>query len=220
MRWDVSRAEAAEIQRQLRARIRLGPLPHEPRFIAGIDVSSNRFSNELFAGLIVLTYPDMEEVDAGFARHTTSFPYVPGFLSFREIPALLKAFDDLKTKPDLLFVDGQGIAHPRRLGIATHLGLELEIPSIGIAKSLLFGKGNEPAPDAGAFEYLYDEDEIIGARVRTKARTKPMIISPGARVTVDESIAFALATTRGYRIPEPTRLAHNAVNAFRRGERN
>lgn len=218
-RWNASMKEAVEIQKELRSRVDVKKLKIRPRLVAGVDVSSNRFSNELFAGVVVLSFPELREVDAAFAKHTTTFPYVPGFLSFREIPALLKAFAKLKTKPDVLCVDGQGIAHPRRLGIATHLGLELDIPSVGFAKSLLYGTGNEPAPEAPAFAYLYDKKEIIGARVRTKTRCKPMIVSPGHRIDVDGSVKLALETVRGYRIPEPTRLTHNAVNAFRRGER-
>lgn len=219
MQWSVSPKDAAEVQRNLRSKIRIERLKKSPKKIAGVDISHNRFSNELFAGVVVLSFPELKEIDAAFAKHTTTFPYVPGFLSFREIPALLKAFAKLKTKPDLLCVDGQGIAHPRRMGIAAHLGLELGIPSIGFAKSILFGKGKEPPPEAGAFEYLFDTKEIIGARVRTKPKCKPMIVSPGHCITVDEAVIFALSTTAGYRIPEPTRRAHEAVNAYRRGER-
>jgi len=219
--WDVSVREATEIQKKLRDSIRLEKLKALPKIIAGVDVSMNRFSNDLFAGIVILSFPELQEIETAFARHTTTFPYVPGFLSFREIPALLKAFEKLKIKPELLCVDGQGIAHPRRLGIATHLGLYLDIPSAGFAKSVLYGNGKEPRPQAAAFEYLHDPttDDIIGARVRTKLKCNPMIVSPGYRITVDESIDFALRMTRGYRIPEPTRRAHEAVNAFRRGER-
>lgn len=216
MRWDVTVSEAAEIQRQLRSEIRLEKLDTQPRLVAGVDVSSNRFSNILYAGFVVLAFPDMQEIERACTMFETNFPYVQGYLSFREIPALLKAFEKLQMKPDVLCVDGQGIAHPRRMGIASHLGLVLDIPSVGFAKSILYGKGKEPLSKAPAFEYLYDKAEIIGAKVRTKDRCKPMIVSPGHRANVDDAIELCLATVRGYRIPEPTRLAHEAVNEFRR----
>lgn len=219
MRWNVSIQEAKQIQEELRSSIRIERLP-TPRIIAGVDVSLNRFDPMLYAGIVVLSFPDLQILETAFAKQKGTFPYVPGFLSFREIPVLLEAFKKLKTQPDVLCVDGQGIAHPRRLGIATHLGLVLDIPSVGFAKSILYGRGPEPKPEATSFEYLLDPrtNERIGAQVRTKSNTKPMIISPGHQVTVDDAIKLALATTRGYRVPEPTRHAHKEVNAFRRAE--
>lgn len=219
-KWKVSVSEATTIQKQLRESVRLEKLAAPPRYIAGVDVSSNRFSNLMYAGFVVLSFPEMREVDRAFATLETDFPYIPGYLSFREIPVLLKAFEKLKTKPELLCVDGQGIAHPRRLGIATHLGLVLDIPSVGFAKSILYGVGDEPALEAGSYEYLRDpkNNEVIGAQVRSKSKTKPMIVSPGHRITVDESVNLCLLTRGTYRIPEPTRRAHEAVNAYRRGE--
>lgn len=216
--WNVTISEATEIQKQLRKAVRIERLTAPPKHIAGVDVSSNRFSNVLYAGFVVLTFPEMREVERACAIFETSFPYIPGYLSFREIPALLTVFATLKTKPDVLCVDGQGIAHPRRLGIASHLGLVLDIPSVGFAKSVLYGEGDEPAPEAPAFAYLRDprDNEIIGAQVRTKSKTKPMIVSPGHRVTVDEAVNLCLLTRGRYRVPEPTRRAHEAVNAFRR----
>ena len=219
MRTDVTIAEAAAIQNELRSKLRYEKLPLL-RLIAGVDVSSNRFDPMLYAGVVVVSFPELEVVESVFAKQKETFPYIPGFLSFREIPVLLKAFEKLKTKPDVLCVDGQGIAHPRRLGIAAHLGLELDMPSVGFAKSILFGAGREPLSSAGSFEYLRDPKtgETLGAQVRTKQKTKPMIVSPGFRATVDDAINLCLTTTRGYRIPEPTRRAHEAVNEYRRGE--
>jgi len=225
MRWDVSVIEAAKIQNELRSKIRIEKLEKKPGLIAGVDVSSNRFSNTLYAGFVVLTFPALEEVERACATFETTFPYVPGYLSFREIPALLKAFEKLTMKPDVVCVDGQGIAHPRRMGIAAHLGLALDIPSVGFAKSILYGHAGEPKLTSGSIEYLRDPktNEIIGAKVRTKAKCKPMVVSPGHRTSVDDAIELCLATTRlpagkagGYRIPEPTRLAHEAVNQFRK----
>jgi len=217
-RWDVSVSKAAEIQKKLQASVRLDKLRALPRTIAGVDVSSNRFSDILYGGFVVLSFSEMREIERACATLKTEFPYVTGFLSFREIPVLLKAFEKLKAKPDLLIVDGRGIAHPRRLGIATHLEIALNIHSIGFAKSILYGKGKEPANEAGAFEYLLDPKtgEKIGAQVRTKTKCKPMIVSPGHRVTLDEAIEMCLATRGTYRIPEPTRRAHDVVNEFRR----
>jgi deoxyribonuclease V len=219
-RTDVTFPEARKIQEDLRASIRLEQLKKEPETIAGVDISSNRFSNVLYAGWVVFTYPGLELIERALAQSETKFPYVPGFLSFREIPALLQAYDKLKTKPDVTMVDGQGIAHPRRLGIATHLGLVLDIPTIGCAKSLLYGVSDEPGDEAGSMTYLHDakNKEIIGALLRTKDRSNPVIISPGNHITLEQSLDIARTCVRGYRIPEPTRRAHDTVNMFRRGE--
>jgi deoxyribonuclease V len=213
-------AEATKIQSELREKVRLVPLKREPKTIVGADISYNRFSNVFFAAVIVLSLPDLQEVERVFAKGVATFPYVPGYLSFREIPTLLKAFGQLKTRPDVLMADGQGIAHPRRMGIAAHLGLLLDMPAFGCAKHKLFGVGRAPKPARGSTSLLLDPktDEVVGAFVRTKDKVAPVIISPGHKITLDESIALTLETTRGYRIPEPTRRAHNVVNQFRRGE--
>lgn len=212
--------EARKIQEDLRASARIERYGKTPKTIAGVDVSMTRFSKILYAGWIVLSYPDFIEVDRGLAKVEANFPYVPGYLSFREIPALLKAWEKLANKPDLTMVDGQGIAHPRRVGIATHLGLLLDIATIGCAKSVLYGMGDEPGVGAGSVAYMHDPKtkETIGARLRTKDHVNPVVISPGNMITLEESIYFARACVRGYRIPEPTRRAHDLVNTFRRGE--
>jgi deoxyribonuclease V len=212
--------EATEIQNELRQHIRLEKLPRAPRTIAGADISYNRFSDDFFACVTVLSLPDLVEVETVFAKGVATFPYVPGYLSFREIPTLLTAFKKLKTKPDVIMADGQGIAHPRRLGIATHLGLVLDVPTLGCGKSLLYGKAEAPELQRGSVSYLKDPKigETIGAFVRTKDRVSPVIVSPGHRITLEESVALVLSTSRGYRVPEPTRRAHDLVNAFRRGE--
>jgi deoxyribonuclease V len=219
-RWNVTVAEATQIQKELREQIRLTPLTHPPRTIAGADISYNRFSDDFFACVVVLSFPQLEVVEVARAKGIATFPYRSGYLSFREIPTLLKTFEKLKERPDVVMADGQGIAHPRRVGLAAHLGLTLDLPAFGCAKSLLYGIGDEPAETVGAASPLYSRDgaEIVGAYLRTKARAKPVIISPGHRITLDESLALARACVRGYRIPEPTRQAHELVNAFRRGE--
>ncbi|MDB5238622.1 MAG: endonuclease [Candidatus Kaiserbacteria bacterium] len=218
--WDVSIPEATRIQKEMRSLVRLEPLPHAPHTIAGADISFNRYSDIFHAGIVVLSLPDLVIIDRSFHTMQVKFPYVPGYLSFREVPAIMEAYARLKIKPDVLMMDGNGIAHPRRLGVATHLGILLDIPVIGVAKSLLYGVGEEPAQEKGSISYLTarDNGETIGAYLRTKDRVKPVIVSPGHRITLPESIALSLACVRNHRIPEPTRLAHNTVNEFRRGE--
>lgn len=213
-------AEATAIQNALRSKLKLEPLKSEPKTIAGADISYNRFSDDFFACVVVLSLPDLQEVETVFAKGVATFPYVPGYLSFREIPTLLKAFEKLQTKPDVIMADGQGVAHPRRMGIAAHLGLILDVPTFGCAKHRLFGVGKDPASSRGSASFLHDPktDEIVGAYVRTKDRVAPVIISPGHNITLEESIQLTLGTAKGYRIPEPTRRAHDSVNKFRRGE--
>jgi len=218
VKWDVSPKEAIALQKELRENVRLTPLPHPPRLIGGCDVSMNRFAAEGFAGFITLSYPELGLIDHAVVKDKIPFPYIPGLLSFREIPMLVKAWEKLKTKPDVVVVDGVGIAHPRRLGIATHLGLVLNVPTIGCAKSVLTGIYDEPAREAGSLSYMYDPkkpDEIIGAALRTKDRVKPIFVSPGHLIMLEESVAIVRACVRRHRIPEPTRLAHNTVNEYR-----
>lgn len=217
--WNVTPVEAIKLQKELRANIRLVPLAKPTAVIGGADVSMNRFATEGFAGIVSLTFETLEMIDHAVIKDMLAFPYIPGLLSFREIPLLLQAWEKLATKPDVLVVDGIGIAHPRRLGIATHLGLLLNVPTIGCAKSVLTGIYEEPAPEAGSLSYLYDrynKTEIIGAVLRTKTKVKPIFISPGHLITLEESVALLRQCVRGYRIPEPTRSAHTTVNDYRR----
>jgi deoxyribonuclease V len=218
--WNVTVPEATAIQKSLREHIRLTPLKKKIRTIAGADISFNRFSDIFFAGIIVLSYPNLEEIEHALVRLQVSFPYVPGYLSFREVPALAQAYEQLKVKPDLIMMDGHGYAHPRRLGVATHLGLDLDTPTIGCAKTRLFGEGALPAEKKASTSPLCDPKtgEQIGSYVRTKDRVAPVIISPGHLITLEQSVDIALSTVRSYRLPEPTRRAHELVNAFRRGE--
>jgi deoxyribonuclease V len=215
--WNVSPKEAVQLQKELRAHIRLEPLAKEPALIGGCDVSMNRFAKEGFAGFVTLSYPGLELLDHSVVKDTIPFPYVPGLLSFREIPMLMKAWETLKTKPDVLVVDGIGIAHPRRLGIATHLGLMLDIPTIGCAKSVLTGVYEEPGNTPGDISYLYDKrtQEIIGAALRTKVNVKPVFISPGHKITLEDSLRLVVHSIKKHRLPEETRLAHNTVNEYR-----
>lgn len=218
--WDLTPRDAIALQKELRSKVRLVSLGKEPMLIGGCDVSMNRFAKEGFAGFVTLTYPELVMVDHAVVKETIPLPYIPGLLSFREIPMLMKAWENLMQKPDALLVDGIGIAHPRRLGIASHLGLMLEIPTIGCAKSVLTGVYEEPGNEFGDFSHLIDlkTNESIGAAVRTKPNVKPMFISPGHLITLEDSIRIVLSCIRKHRLPEPTRFAHNTVNEYRIGD--
>ncbi len=217
--WNVSAREAIKIQENLRNTIALIPLSKPIKTIAGVDVSLNRFGEDLYAGIIVLEYPSLIPITYATKKVKVTFPYIPGLLSFREIPGLLQCFEKLTIIPDLIVVDGQGIAHPRRLGIASHLGAILNIPTIGCAKSRLTGVYQEPQ-ETGGSTIMYDlkTQEEIGRALKSKKRSKPLIISPGNLITIDESLTIVRSCLRGYRLPEPTRLAHSLVNKFRKGE--
>ncbi|MDB5194023.1 MAG: Endonuclease [Parcubacteria group bacterium] len=217
--WNVSPKDAIGIQKKLQNEVVIAPLGKEPKTIAGADVSLNMFEKDIYAGIIVLSYPELVPIESSVIKSRTDFPYIPGLLSFREIPALLECFEQLKTKPDLIMVDGQGIAHPRRLGIASHFGVLIDTPTIGVAKSRLYGQFDIPELP-GAAEAITDPKtgEKLGYALKSKARSNPLIISPGHRVSVEEALLIARTGLRGYRIPEPTRLAHGLVNAFRKGE--
>jgi deoxyribonuclease V len=216
--WNVTTARAREMQLELAPRIsRIGKVT-SPELIAGVDVSINRFAKTGAAAVVVLRYPDMEIVETGLAEDSVKFPYVPGLLTFREAPLVLAAFEKLKVTPNLVIVDGQGIAHPRRIGLAAHLGLCIGLPTIGCAKSRYIGEHEIPGDEAGNSAELRDGDEVIGAVVRTKAGVKPVYISIGHMIDLPSAVRWTLACCRGYRLPEPTRLAHMA--AGRQGKLN
>ncbi len=184
--------------------------------IAGADISYNRFSSRFYAAVVVLRVDDCSVVEVRHAVRESPFPYVPGLLTFREGPALLDAFALVESPVDAIMFDGQGIAHPRRLGLASHMGLWLKVPSIGCAKSLLTGHFKEPGEKAGSVSPLKYRDEVIGEAVRTKDRTNPVFVSAGHLIDLPSSVRLVLQTSRGYRIPEPTRQAHLTVNDIRR----
>ena len=209
--WDVSTAEAVEIQRKLAPRVVREGIPADVRRIAGVDISVGRGSADGRGAVVVLRYPEMDVEEQVVVEARVGFPYVPGLLSFREIPVLLEAFRQVKEKPDLVLVDGQGLAHPRRFGIACHLGLLLDVPAVGCAKSRLCGEHGPLAMEAGSSAPLRDGDEVIGAVLRTRDGVSPVYVSIGHRITLDEAVAWVLRCCRGYRIPEPTRLAHMAA---------
>ncbi len=215
--WDLSETDAVALQRQLAASVDVSRPLESYDLVAGADVSYNRFSTTFYAAVVVLRRETLEVVEVQGAVGENAFPYVPGLLSFREAPILLQAFARLTHRPDVVMCDGQGIAHQRRLGIASHLGLWLKVPTIGCAKTRLTGRFTEPGPNAGDQSPLKaGKDEVIGSVLRTKARTKPLYISPGHLIDLPSAIRIVLACTRGYRLPEPTRLAHLKVNEIRR----
>ena len=217
-RWDLNPTEAVALQRELASRVVVDtPAPPCP-LIAGADVSYNKYDPVIYAGVVVLRLPELTVVERRGASVECHFPYIPGLLSFREAPALLAAFAKVESAPDAVMLDGQGIAHPRRLGLACHIGLWLQVPCLGCAKSLYVGKYDEPGREAGAWSPLADRGQIIGRVVRTKANVNPVFVSPGHRIDLDGATALTLACRGGYRVPEPTRQAHNYLNALRRGE--
>jgi deoxyribonuclease V len=215
--WNVIPKEAIEQQKRLRDQIRLVPLDKPVTLIGGADVSMSMFAKNGYAGFVTLDLATLKMVDHSVVEGKIGFPYIPGLLSFREIPMLHKAWEKLETKPDVVIVDGVGIAHPRRLGIATHLGLILNIPTIGCAKSVLTGEFEEPANEPGSISYMHDKNtkEIIGVVLRTKKNVKSIYISPGHLITLEESLAIVRKCILMHRVPETTRLAHNTVNEYR-----
>ncbi len=184
--------------------------------IAGADVSFSRGDSVMYAAVVVLDAATLETIDEALAVVAVDFPYIPGLLSFREGPALLEAFRKLRTKPDVIIFDGQGIAHPRGLGLASHMGLVLDTPTIGCAKKILLGVHGELEIERGARTPLYHEGSTVGAALRTKRNVKPVYVSQGHMVSLDTSLSIVLDTCGGYRIPEPTRRAHLTVNRLRK----
>ena len=206
--WNLSASQAISIQRRLARKVRRAPLPlSSVKLVAGCDIAYDKRSDRYFAGVVVLSLPQLEVIEEATAGGRVRFPYIPGLLSFRETPLVLAACEGLTVTPDLFIADAQGIAHPRRLGLASHLGLFLDIPTIGCAKSILCGRHEESGPPPGSYAPLFDGDEIIGAALRTKQGTKPVYVSVGHRVDLEAAIHWVVFCCRGYRLPEPTRLA-------------
>ena len=209
--WQVGTHQALDLQRKLAARVSRSGEVTAPHFIAGVDISVSKAQGTATAAAVVLNYPELRLIEIKIAQGKLDFPYIPGLLSFRESPLTLTACERLSTTPDLILVDGQGIAHPRRLGLASHLGLFLNTPTIGCAKSPLCGKHKEPGEKPGSYAEIVDGSETVGVALRTKIGTKPVYVSIGHRVNLQTAIYWVLECCRGYRIPEPTRLAHLAA---------
>jgi deoxyribonuclease V len=206
--WVLTVEEAIALQETLTKEvIAVDRIPQPVRYVAGVDVGFESAGTISRAAVAVLSFPELQLQEYAIARRETSFPYIPGLLSFREIPALLDALAKIHTTPDLILCDGQGIAHPRRLGIASHLGLILDMPTIGVAKSLLVGKHQEVPNTKGSWQPLQHRGETIGAALRTRIGTKPVYISSGHRVSLPTAINYVLQCTPKYRLPETTRIA-------------
>jgi deoxyribonuclease V len=213
--WNLSPAEAVALQKRLRHRLiiedRLGPV----RRVAGGDAGFEAGGSVTRAAVVVLDYPSLKPLNEALVRQPTRFPYVPGLLSFRESPAVLAALAELPEAPDLLLCDGQGIAHPRRLGIAAHLGLLVDIPSIGVAKSRLCGHHGEVPAEKGGWTSLTDGNEVIGAVLRSRTGVRPLYISPGHRISLETALDYVMGCLTRYRLPETTRLADRLASGKR-----
>lgn len=213
--WQVDYREAVRIQKDLVSHLVLEGGPGAVRTVAGVDVSYAKKDNRMFACVGLFDYPGLKLVEKVEAQLEASFPYIPGLLSFREGPAVLEAFRKLKQAPDLVLFDGQGIAHPRGLGLAAHLGLILDFPSIGCAKSRLVGNYEAVPEKVGSYSWLEYQGRRVGAVVRTKTNVKPIFVSSGHKISLASAIEWALACCRGYRLPEPTRQAHKLAGQAR-----
>lgn len=208
--WNVTPTEAISIQNTLKSQISQKREFESVKTVAGVDIGIRE--DKARAAVVVLRYPELEPLDESIVEQPIEFEYIPGLLSFRESPSIIAAFEKLSVEPDLVMVDGQGIAHPRRFGIASHLGLILNKPTIGCAKSRLWGRYKEPNAKAGSFEYLYDKQEIIGAALRTRDNVSVVYASIGHLIDLQASIEYVLSCCKDYRMPEPTRLAHQVAS--------
>jgi len=218
--WQLSVAEAVEMQHRLAVRVLRGGGIAHPHYIAGVDLSISRVGRVATGAVVVLEYPSLRLVEARVISGEVDFPYVPGLLSFREAPLVLRACQALEIKPDLILVDGQGIAHPRRIGLASHLGLFLDTPTIGCAKSRLCGSHQAPGAEPGEYAELVDNREIIGVVLRTKVKTNPVYVSVGHKIDLPTAVHWIMGCCKGYRLPEPLRLAHQAAGGNLKLEKN
>ncbi|MCP9235686.1 deoxyribonuclease V [Lewinella sp. JB7] len=214
--WNLDPQAAVQLQKELRERIRLEPLPGPVKLIGGADISFNLYSDIFHAAIVVLDYESLEVVESTYFTQTVDFPYIPGLLSFREIPTLLRAYEQLQQRPDVVMVDGHGIAHPRRMGIATHFGLVTGTPTLGCAKKILTGKFTAPGPDRGDASPIQAGSDTLGYALRSKPKVKPVFVSPGHLLDLAGALEIARHCLRKHKLPEPTRMAHLLVNEHRR----
>jgi deoxyribonuclease V len=213
--WRLSYPEAVKLQKRLAGRVKFTALKTRPRIVAGLDCALSPDKNRIIAAAVVLSLPDLAVLETAHAARKADFPYIPGLLSFREAPACIAVVQKLKNTPNVFLIDGQGIAHPRRLGLAAHLGLFFDTPAIGCAKSRLIGSFDEPSPQKGSFSLLKDCGAIIGAVLRTRNNVKPLFVSVGHKCLLQDAIKITIACTSKYRLPEPTRLAHQLVTRIK-----
>ncbi|NET88805.1 MAG: deoxyribonuclease V [Kamptonema sp. SIO1D9] len=211
--WSLTAEEATEIQLKLVSQVVTEDRLGEVKYVAGVDVGFEDNYAVTKAAAVVLTFPELTEVEKAIARRPTTFPYIPGFLSFREIPALLAALEKLTVTPDLILCDGQGIAHPRKFGLACHLGVIIDLPTIGVAKSLLVGKHEELPTEKGNWRPLVYKGETVGAVLRSRTNVKPLYISSGHRISLPTAINYILRCTPKYRLPETTRRADRLASS-------
>ncbi|MHC4165992.1 MAG: deoxyribonuclease V [Planctomycetota bacterium] len=214
-KWNLSYARAREAQTSLAGKVQFTPLRTSPEVVAGIDCAFSEDGQRILAAVVVLRLPDFELLETAGAVRKVTFPYIPGLLSFREAPVCIAAVEKLRSRPDLFIIDGQGIAHPRRLGLAAHLGLFFDRPTVGCAKSRLTGDFEEPPSEKGAYTLLTAQSETIGAVVRTRTNVKPVFVSVGHKCVLTDAIGIVLACAVKYRLPEPTRLAHQSVSKLK-----
>lgn len=218
--WQFSVTQALDLQRQLAAEVSRENEVAMPHFIAGVDIAAGRAQEMATGTVVVLSYPELKVVETKVVQGRLDFAYIPGLLSFRELPLTLAACERLSITPDLILVDGQGIAHPRRFGLASHLGLCLDTPTIGCAKSLLCGRHEAPGNEPGNYAEVIDNGETIGVALRTRQGVKPVYVSIGHKIDLKTAIYWTLKCCRGYRLPEPTRLAHLAAGGNLKPEPN
>jgi len=215
---DISPDDAKELQDGFREEIEIKPLDKEVKTVAGVDISFDRGSDVMHAAIIVLQLPELNPIARSLISDETSFPYIPGLLAFRELPVLFNAWKQLKIKPDVLILDGHGIAHPRRMGIATHFGIETDHPTIGCAKNILTGRHGSLGDKKGQHSALRENGETIGIALRSRTNVNPIYISPGYKTSFDDSYSIIMKTLTKYKLPRTTRLAHQWANKLRRGE--
>ncbi len=216
LRWDISPTQAIQRQRELATHVIEQDQLGDVHFVAGVDVGFEGKDNHIArAAIVVLKSPDLAPIDYGVARAPVTFPYIPGLLAFREIPIILRAFKKLKTLPDVFIVDAHGRAHPRRFGSACYLGVVLDMPTIGCAKTILCGQAAEPMNEVGAWTPLIDHGEEIGAAVRMRKDVRPIYVSIGHRVSLERAIDVVLKCGKGYRLPETTRYAHRVADGWK-----
>jgi len=214
--WNVSYHEAVAIQNTLRKQVKCAASGRRIKTVAGADASYDKGSNRIYASVAVLDFSSLELIEQADSEADAVFPYIPGLLSFREVPAVVKAFEGLRTRPDALICDGQGIAHPRRFGLASHLGVLFGIPTVGCAKSRLCGDHGPVGPKQGDYAPLKVNGRTVGAVLRTRERVKPVFVSVGHLINLRGAVTLVLHCCAGYRLPEPTRRAHHLVSAARK----
>ena len=214
--WELTPAEAIELQRRLAAAVEAVPLSHAVRMVAGVDCALFDRNRMIVSAAVLMDAATMQVVATAHEAQPVRFPYVPGLLSFREAPAEIAALERLPQRPDLVMVDGVGIAHPRRLGIASHVGLWLDLPTVGVAKSRLVGRHEPVGEERGACAQLFDGGQVVGAVLRTREKVKPVYVSVGHRITLEEALRWTLRLLSRYRLPEPTRAAHNAAAEWKK----